>query len=125
MRLGLCAGAMRSIVSWSVLGVVLASATGSGAARGSQEQAGKASEQGAVQEFSIGGGVVDSVAGRGGWHARVVLTMYADPKTRGGEQPMRRVMADEEGRFEFRGLTSTGRAGIQAAEAGEEAATDV
>jgi hypothetical protein len=125
MRLGLCAGAMRSIVSWSVLGVVLASATGSGAARGSQEQAGKASEQGAVQEFSIGGVVVDSVAGRGVGHALVVLTMYADPKTRGGEQPMRRVMADEEGRFEFRGLTSTGRAGIQAAKAGYEAATDV
>ena len=68
---------------------------------------------------------MDSVAGRGVGHALVVLSMYGDPKTRGGEQPMRRVMADEEGRFEFRGLTATGRAGIQAAKAGYEAATDV
>ncbi|HEY4906407.1 MAG TPA: carboxypeptidase-like regulatory domain-containing protein [Candidatus Acidoferrum sp.] len=88
-------------------------------------QEGKDSGQAVVQEFSIGGTVVDSVAGRGVGHALVVLTMYSDMKTSGGELPMRRVMADEEGRFEIRGLTSTGRAGIQAAKPGYEAATDV
>jgi Carboxypeptidase regulatory-like domain len=54
----------------------------------------------------------------------VVLTMY-----RGAgdthPHPMRRVMTDEEGRFEIRGLTATGSAGIQASKPGYKAATDV
>ena len=79
----------------------------------------------AVQEFSIRGTVVDSAAGTAVGHALVVLSMYGDPKTNTGEQPMRRVMSDEEGRFEIRGLTATGRAGIQASKPGYKAATDV
>jgi carboxypeptidase family protein len=79
----------------------------------------------AVPEFSIDGVVVDTAAGRPVGHALVMLTMYGDLKTSGGEQPMRRVMTDEEGRFEIRGLTATGRAGIQASKPGYRAATDV
>jgi Carboxypeptidase regulatory-like domain len=96
-------------------------------ASGSKQQAqeAKPNEQGAVQEFSISGTVVETTAGKPVGHALVVLTMYGDPKTSSGEQPMRRVMTDEEGRFEIRGLTATGRAGIQASKPGYRAATDV
>ena len=42
----------------------------------------------AVPEFSIRGTVVDSAAGTAVGHALVVLSMYGDPKTNTGEQPM-------------------------------------
>ena len=149
MRRGLWIGVTAAwVVSWFVLSAAprsvmasddavesarasndaLISSSATGVASRVQEQAGgqegKGNEPGAVQEFSIRGMVVDSVAGRAVAHAQVVLTMYG----RVGEThppAMRRVMTDEEGRFEIRGLTATGRAGIQASKPGYKAATDV
>ena len=71
-----------------------------------------------VPEYSVGGVVVDTTTGKPIGHALVVLAIYEAARTDGGEHPMRRVMTDEEGKFEFRGLTVVARAGMEASKPG-------
>jgi hypothetical protein len=86
-------------------------------------QEGKTNQQGAVPEYSMGGVVVDTVSGKGLGHVLVEVS----PEGRMGEgQPVtRRVMTDEEGRFEVRGLTTIGRAGLFANKPGYHMAQEV
>ena len=78
-----------------------------------------------VPEYSISGIVIDTATGNPVGHALVVLAIYEAPRTQGGEHPMRRVMTDDEGKFEFRGLTVIARAGIEASKPGYHSAREI
>jgi hypothetical protein len=95
-----------------------------GAAGQARGQEGSTSGQGAVPEYAIGGVVVDTTTGRPVAHALVDL--WIEARAGGGQPPpSRKVMTDDEGRFEIRGLTMMGRGGIQASKPGYHAAGQV
>lgn len=106
----------RSGVVLAVGSYIVAGATWAGAA--GQEGRSSRAELKTVPEYSISGVVVDSTTGKPVGHALVVLAIYEAARTNGGEHPMRRVMTDEEGKFEVRGLTVVARAGIEASKPG-------
>jgi hypothetical protein len=72
-----------------------------------QRQQGQAGESSAGQDFSVSGMVVDSVTGKPVGHALVVLYV-------GGRPQPRRVMAEEDGRFEIDGIREGGKGSIEA-----------
>lgn len=95
-----------------------------GAAGSARGQEGSTSGQGVVPEYSMGGVVIDTVTAKGVPHALVELSIYKRVGETGAPA-MRRVMTDEDGRFEIRGLTTVGRAGVLPSKPGYHAATHV
>jgi protocatechuate 3,4-dioxygenase beta subunit len=87
-----------------------------GAAGQAGARHGSTNGQGVVPEYSITGTAVDTTTGQGVPHALVELSIYKRVGET-GPPTTRRVMTDEDGRFEIRGLTTVGRAGGLAVEA--------
>jgi hypothetical protein len=82
-----------------------------------------ASGQGAVPEYLMGGVVIDTVTGKGVPHALVEVSL--EGRIGEGQPVTRRVMTNEEGRFEIRGLTAIGRGGLFANKPGYHMAQEV